>query len=576
MLDGNACLAPADSRPPEESHPLVRGPAWPAPSAGEMADDRFPLPVGSETQPTRSRRRARRPAIGRRSATTNTAAPARGKPSAAQLSERWKVKVPGPDYADPLAAEWLDNPYTAGAISAPVVAGGLVFVAQADTHRLLALDARDGSQRWQFVASGRLDGPPTIHRGQCLIGGRDGWVYNLRAADGQLIWKLRIAPHDRRISVYGQLESPWPVAGSVLVVDGLGYVSAGLHPQADGGVRVVCFRPETGQIVWQQPFTDLGFASPWPDPYEPRKTRPDSDPWRCVRPLEYRHFDLPVRDGDSIAVSRCLFDRKTGAQDLRKASGFYQIPETGVYLPRTAWRYNDTRMRSPIAVAGGSAVYSTIPGTSKLFRADFRKEQAFNTDWVQVSPEDDRAGLANATAKLAQAGSRAESLPTFFATAGYQRNQKMAVVRATNYRDVPVPVTIELAGTKLIGPSGEHIVLHADRATAENSLDEPLRIQPQRQALPGCSRKFTVKLAPPRSMCYASPQSLPGPSNPHHRRKVATATHGPVFDPRPGTRLNSRLFVTRVKPWVRAMAAISKSFGPMTWPRVSSVSRISA
>ena len=86
-------------------------------------------------------------------------------------------------------------------------------------------------------------------------------------------------------------------------------------------------------------------------------------------------------------------------------------------------------MRSPIAVASGSAVFSTIPGTSKLFRADFRKDQAFNTDWVQVSLEDDRAGLANATAKLAQAGSRAESLPTFFATAGYQRNQKMAVVR---------------------------------------------------------------------------------------------------------------------------------------------------
>jgi len=63
-------------------------------------------------------------------------------------------------------------------------------------------------------------------------------------------------------------------------------------------------------------------------------------------------------------------------------------------------------MRWPIAVAGGSAVYSTIPGTSKLFRADFRKEQTFNADWVQVSLEDDRAGLANATAKLARLGSR--------------------------------------------------------------------------------------------------------------------------------------------------------------------------
>nr|MCU0981070.1 hypothetical protein [Pirellulaceae bacterium] len=53
-----------------------------------------------------------------------------------------------------------------------------------------------------------------------------------------------------------------------------------------------------------------------------------------------------------------------------------------------------------------------------------------------------------------------------------------------------------LTGTQSIGPTGEHIVLRADLATAENSLDEPLRIQPQRQALAGCSRKFTVELAP--------------------------------------------------------------------------------
>ena len=93
----------------------------------------------------------------------------------------------------------------------------------------------------------------------------------------------------------------------------------------------------------------------------------------------------------------------------------------------------------------------------------------------------------------------AEALPTFFATAGYQRHQKTAVVRAANYRDVPVPVSIELAGTQCIGSTGEHIVLRADRATDENSLDAPLRIQPQRQALAGCSRKFTVEL-PPRSV----------------------------------------------------------------------------
>ena len=119
-----------------------------------------------------------------------------------------------------------------------------------------------------------------------------------------------------------------------------------------------------------------------------------------------------------------------------------------------------------------------------------------NDRWYEIS-----LVLTKNSAEMLLDGKRvsrieAESLPSFFATAGYDRGQKMAVVRATNYRDVPVPVTIELAGTQSIGPTGEHIVLRADRATDENSLDEPLRIQPQRQALTGGSRKFTVELSP--------------------------------------------------------------------------------
>ena len=61
-------------------------------------------------------------------------------------------------------------------------------------------------------------------------------------------------------------------------------------------------------------------------------------------------------------------------------------------------------MRSPIAVAAGSAVFSTIPGVAKLFRTDFRR-RPFDVDWVQVSHEDEKAGMSNSTAKLARAGS---------------------------------------------------------------------------------------------------------------------------------------------------------------------------
>ena len=102
-------------------------------------------------------------------------------------------------------------------ITAPVVAGGKVFVAETDRQVLHALSAADGKPLWTFVADARIDSPPTISAGRCLFGTRNGYVYCLRASDGALIWRFRAAPLDQRLFSYGQLESVWPVHGSVLV-----------------------------------------------------------------------------------------------------------------------------------------------------------------------------------------------------------------------------------------------------------------------------------------------------------------------------------------------------------------------
>ena len=377
MLDGNVALAPAYAKEPKETTELVKGPVWPA--------------KGADVDYARDWPTFRRDAY--RSGGTDTTVPAK-------LDVVWATQIKGPDYSTDPAAEWIDSPYTAGSITAPVIAAGTVYVAQSDTHRLTALDENTGAVKWEFLANGRLDGPPTIHRGLCLIGSRSGWVYCLQASSGAMVWKLRIAPCDRRICTYGQISSPWPVHGSIPVIDALAYAAAGVHPNADGGIRVVCFKPLTGEIVWKNKFSDLGFDAPWPEPYDPRKKRPESNPWRTIRPMEYRHHDLPVRDGDSIAISRCLFDLKTGKRTLKKASGFYRVKETGVQMPRTAWRYGSVRGLSPVAVFNGRSVFSTVPGMKKMFRLDFDKNGKFNSDWVRISPEDEKARLRFSTLKL--------------------------------------------------------------------------------------------------------------------------------------------------------------------------------
>jgi outer membrane protein assembly factor BamB len=72
-----------------------------------------------------------------------------------------------------------------------------------------------------------------------VFGATDGWIYCLRATDGELVWRYRAAPVDRRAMAYEQQESLWPVHGSVLIHEGQVYGVAGRSNFLDGGLRLV-------------------------------------------------------------------------------------------------------------------------------------------------------------------------------------------------------------------------------------------------------------------------------------------------------------------------------------------------
>jgi outer membrane protein assembly factor BamB len=136
-----------------------------------------------------------------------------------------------------------------GKLSAVVVAGGTLYVASIDTHTVHALDAVSGEKRWAYTAGGRVDSPPTIHEGRVLFGSADGWVYCLRAADGELVWRFRAAPAERRMMSFEQIESVWPVHGSVLVHKDAVYCVAGRSMFLDGGMRLVRLDAATGKKI---------------------------------------------------------------------------------------------------------------------------------------------------------------------------------------------------------------------------------------------------------------------------------------------------------------------------------------
>ncbi|HUU42785.1 MAG TPA: PQQ-binding-like beta-propeller repeat protein, partial [Planctomycetota bacterium] len=164
-----------------------------------------------------------------------------------KLDEVWKTEVVKPA-TGPLAEAW--DAQLTSCVTAPVVASGRVFVAGTDTGQVVALDAATGRRLWTATLGGRIDTPPTVDRGLCLVGCHDGWVYALRAGDGELAWRMRPAPWERRMVAFGQVESVWPAAGSVLVHDGVAYATAGRSSESDGGIALVAFDPVTGTQHW--------------------------------------------------------------------------------------------------------------------------------------------------------------------------------------------------------------------------------------------------------------------------------------------------------------------------------------
>ncbi|MBC8470719.1 MAG: PQQ-binding-like beta-propeller repeat protein [Planctomycetes bacterium] len=143
-----------------------------------------------------------------------------------------------------------------GRLSAPTIAAGKLFVASIDTHTLYALDAQTGRKLWSYTTGGRIDSPPTYYKGLTLFGSVDGYVYALRAGDGILAWRFRAAPVDRRMMAWEQLESAWPVHGSVLVHNNVLYCTAGRNMYIDGGIHFLRLDPATGKLLGETVMND--------------------------------------------------------------------------------------------------------------------------------------------------------------------------------------------------------------------------------------------------------------------------------------------------------------------------------
>lgn len=242
----------------------------------------------------------------------------------ATLTARWEAKLPTK-------------------ASALTIAAGKVFACDVDTHTLYALDSRTGRTEWTFTADGRIDSPPVYYEGMVLFGCRHGWVYCLRASDGALAWRFKDLP-DRLIGAYGQLESKWPVPGSVLILNDTLYFAAGRSSYLDSGIFVYAMNPRTGELLKSRavygPFSeDTGFP---------------------VGGHAGFKNDVLVTDGSKLYSRQKAFDL-----DLNDTEGARHIIPTGGFLDghpqhRTCWTLASsisTAIWGDIMVSNGEEYY---------------------------------------------------------------------------------------------------------------------------------------------------------------------------------------------------------------------------
>ena len=153
--------------------------------------------------------------------------------------------------------QWQTELAGGGRLSAITAADGRLYVAEIDRHSVVALSGDSGELLWRHTTGGRVDSPPTIDGERVIFGSADGWVYCLRSSDGELAWRFRAAPRDRRLGAFEQLESAWPVQGSVLVHDNVVSFVAGRSNFLDGGLRYYRLDADNGEMITETVIDEL-------------------------------------------------------------------------------------------------------------------------------------------------------------------------------------------------------------------------------------------------------------------------------------------------------------------------------
>ncbi len=161
----------------------------------------------------------------------------------ADLHLQWVRQLP------PLKPAWPDQPKLPfDEAYEPVPVGNFVLVGSSRTDDVTAYDARSGAEVWRFQADGPVRFAPVVWEDRAYFVADGGFLYCIDAEHGDLSWKFRGGPNDRRVLGNERLISMWPARGAPVVADGTVYFAAGVWPFM--GIFLHALDARTGRVVW--------------------------------------------------------------------------------------------------------------------------------------------------------------------------------------------------------------------------------------------------------------------------------------------------------------------------------------
>ena len=168
---------------------------------------------------------------------------------ATPLQRRWTyvaAHAPQPAWPEPgreLNRTTFDYAYQV------IVANGRVFFGSSADHKVYALDLKTGQALWEYFTEGAIRFAPALENGRLFVASDDGWLHCLAADSGKLLWRFQGGPTGEKMIGNGRIISRWPLRSGVAVRDGIVYISAGMWPSE--GIFVYALRAADGQVVWK-------------------------------------------------------------------------------------------------------------------------------------------------------------------------------------------------------------------------------------------------------------------------------------------------------------------------------------